>query len=73
MTDRLPQVALVQVRKDLADQRMHIYEKFYIVWGRKPGDPSDAVSTFSSPRSTHSQETSMGLHHTMDDDMVQSG
>jgi hypothetical protein len=26
------------VRKDLADQRMHGYQKFYVVWGRKPED-----------------------------------
>jgi hypothetical protein len=30
------QVNLVDVRKALADQRMHSYEKFYVVYGRKP-------------------------------------
>uniref|UniRef100_A0A0D2YHU1 Methyltransferase n=1 Tax=Fusarium oxysporum (strain Fo5176) TaxID=660025 RepID=A0A0D2YHU1_FUSOF len=29
-------VNLVDVRKALADQRMHSYEKFYVVYGRKP-------------------------------------
>ncbi|KAH7150602.1 S-adenosyl-L-methionine-dependent methyltransferase [Fusarium sp. MPI-SDFR-AT-0072] len=30
------EVNLVDVRKALADQRMHSYEKFYVVYGRKP-------------------------------------
>ncbi|KAH7246760.1 S-adenosyl-L-methionine-dependent methyltransferase [Fusarium tricinctum] len=30
------EVNLVDVRKAMADQRMHSYEKFYVVYGRKP-------------------------------------
>ncbi|KAK0702144.1 S-adenosyl-L-methionine-dependent methyltransferase [Lasiosphaeris hirsuta] len=35
------EVALVDVRNALADQRVHGYEKFYVVWGRKPEYPGD--------------------------------
>ncbi|KAK0622813.1 S-adenosyl-L-methionine-dependent methyltransferase [Immersiella caudata] len=66
------EVSLVNVRKDLADQKMHIYEKFYVVWGRKPGDPSDAVSVYSSPRSSHSREVPRNID-TTEDDMMQTG
>ncbi|KAJ3455182.1 hypothetical protein MRS44_013782 [Fusarium solani] len=38
MTKEEIEVNLVDVRKDLADQRMHGYQKFYVVWGRKPED-----------------------------------
>ncbi|KAH7160510.1 S-adenosyl-L-methionine-dependent methyltransferase [Dactylonectria estremocensis] len=36
MTKEEIEVSLVNVRKHLADQRMHGYQKFYVVWGRKP-------------------------------------
>ncbi|GAB1311180.1 hypothetical protein MFIFM68171_01390 [Madurella fahalii] len=51
--------SLIDVRKDLAGQRTHLYEKFYVVWGRKPGDPEDAVSDLSSPRSSESRDRRM--------------
>ncbi|KPM42830.1 Lovastatin diketide synthase LovF [Neonectria ditissima] len=38
MTKEEIEVSLVDVRKDLADKRMHGYQKLYVVWGRKPGD-----------------------------------
>ncbi|KAM6505449.1 hypothetical protein FSOLCH5_013451 [Fusarium solani] len=38
MTKEEIEVNLVDVRKALADQRMHGYQKFYVVWGRKPED-----------------------------------
>jgi hypothetical protein len=50
-----------------------MYEKFYIVWGRKPGEPSDAVSDYSSPRSSHSREVPPSMDNTADDDTMQTG
>jgi len=36
------QVMLVEVRKALADKRGCPYERFYVVYGRKPGTAEDA-------------------------------
>ena len=41
ITDAVKQVSLVDVRKALADHRTHAYEKFYVVWGRKPEAKGD--------------------------------
>ena len=30
------QLQLVDVRRELFDQSIHAYQKFYVVWGRKP-------------------------------------
>ncbi len=30
------QLQLVDVRRELFDQQIHAYQKFYVVWGRKP-------------------------------------
>ncbi|GAB1312366.1 Methyltransferase domain-containing protein [Madurella fahalii] len=45
------ELALVDVRKDLADPKGQLYEKFSVVWGRKPGNPENAVPSPISPRS----------------------
>jgi hypothetical protein len=36
MTKEEIEISLVDVRHGLADQSVHAYEKFYVVWGRKP-------------------------------------
>lgn len=33
----MEQLQLVDVRRELFDQGVHAYQKFYVVWGRKPG------------------------------------
>ncbi|KAJ4319455.1 hypothetical protein N0V84_006358 [Fusarium piperis] len=38
MTKEEIEVNLIDVRRALADHRMHGYQKFYVVWGRKPED-----------------------------------
>ncbi|KAL2678461.1 hypothetical protein Neosp_009207 [[Neocosmospora] mangrovei] len=38
MTKEEIEVNLIDVRRALADHRMHGYQKFYVVWGRKPDD-----------------------------------
>ncbi|KAK3344527.1 S-adenosyl-L-methionine-dependent methyltransferase [Lasiosphaeria hispida] len=45
------EVSLADVRKDLADQRTQLYEKFYVVWGRKPAESEDAIPSTSAPQS----------------------
>ncbi|RSL49060.1 hypothetical protein CEP54_012626 [Fusarium duplospermum] len=38
MTKEEIEVNLIDVRRALADHRMHGYQKFYVIWGRKPDD-----------------------------------
>ncbi|KAK1765223.1 S-adenosyl-L-methionine-dependent methyltransferase [Phialemonium atrogriseum] len=38
------EVSLVNVRKDMADQHVHAYIKFYVVWGRKPDNAATPQS-----------------------------
>jgi hypothetical protein len=38
------QVYLVNVRKSITDHRVHAYHKYYVVYGRKPSEPSHEPS-----------------------------
>ncbi|KXX76222.1 Demethylmenaquinone methyltransferase [Madurella mycetomatis] len=56
------ELALVDVRRDLADQRAQLYEKFSVVWGRKPGNSEEAVSSSILPPSQSPSHTKLGAH-----------
>ncbi len=53
------QLSLVDVRRDLADQRVHGYQKLHIVWGRKPETVNDS-STSASLHTITPADTAMG-------------
>jgi hypothetical protein len=52
---------LVPVRQAISDHSVHAYNKFYVVWGRKPY-PNEQVQPPNSetPASSISDDTEMG-------------
>ncbi|CAK7200876.1 hypothetical protein SEUCBS139899_003575 [Sporothrix eucalyptigena] len=54
------EVSLVDVRKDITNPQIHAYNRFYVVWGRKPAVPTTASGSavvVSSSSSRASMDT----------------
>ncbi|KAF3014032.1 hypothetical protein E8E14_010862 [Neopestalotiopsis sp. 37M] len=61
LNDKQIQMMLVPVRQAISDHSVHAYNKFYVVWGRKPY-PNEQVQPPNSetPASSISDDTEMG-------------
>lgn len=61
LNDKQIQMMLVPVRQAISDHSVHAYNKFYVVWGRKPY-PNEQVQppNLETPASSISDDTEMG-------------
>ncbi|KAK6189244.1 hypothetical protein LQW54_013470 [Pestalotiopsis sp. IQ-011] len=63
LNDRQIQMMLMPVRQAISDSTVHAYNKFYVVWGRKPY-PNEQIhpSTSETSVSSSSEDIEMGDH-----------